>query len=88
MLYKGYTTVPGISLLLRKWVGGGVRIHPENAHTSGRHRAQYVAQCVACVALTLVCLAINYQFLPEGWDLDELHADGRGLGREREREGE
>ena len=33
---------------------GGVRIHPENARMSGRHGVQYVAQCVACAALTLV----------------------------------
>ena len=33
---------------------GGVRIHPENAHTSGLHGVQYVAQCVAGAALTLV----------------------------------
>ena len=33
-------------------VGGGVRIHPENARMSGRHGLQYVAQCVACAALT------------------------------------
>ena len=33
-------------------VGGGVRIHPENAHVSGRHGAQHAAQCVACAALT------------------------------------
>ena len=32
-------------------VGGGVRIHPENARMSGRHGVQYVAQCVACAAL-------------------------------------
>ena len=31
----------------------GVRIHPENTRTSGRHGVQYVAQCVACAALTL-----------------------------------
>ena len=35
-------------------VGGGVRIHPTNARMSGRHGVQYVAQCVACAALTLV----------------------------------
>ena len=35
-------------------VGGGVRIHPENARMSGRHEVQYVAQCVTCVALTQV----------------------------------
>jgi len=35
-------------------VGGGVRIHRENARMSGRHGVQYVAQCVACAALTLV----------------------------------
>ena len=35
-------------------VGGGVRIHSKNARMSGRHGAQYVAQCVAYVALTLV----------------------------------
>ena len=28
-------------------------IHPENARISGRHEEQYVAQCVACTALTL-----------------------------------
>ena len=28
-------------------VGGGVRIHPENARMSGRHGVQYVARCVA-----------------------------------------
>ncbi len=37
-----------------KRVGGGVRIHPENARMSGRHGVQYVAQCVACAALSLV----------------------------------
>ena len=36
-----------------KIVGGEVRIHPENARMSGRHGVQYVAQCVACAALTL-----------------------------------
>ena len=35
-------------------VGGGVRIHPENARMSGRHGVQYAAQCVACAALTPV----------------------------------
>ena len=35
-------------------VGGGVRIHPENARMRGRHGVQYVAQCVACAALTPV----------------------------------
>ena len=35
-------------------LGGGVRIHPGNARLSGRHGVQYVAQCVACAALTLV----------------------------------
>ena len=35
-------------------VRGGVRIHPKNARMSGRHGVQYVAQCVACAALTLV----------------------------------
>ena len=35
-------------------VGGGVRIHPENARISGRRGVQYVAQCVACAALSLV----------------------------------
>ena len=35
-------------------VGGGVRIHPENARMSGRHGVQYVAQCVTCAALTPV----------------------------------
>ena len=35
-------------------VGGGVRIHLENARMSGRHGVQYVAQCVACAALTPV----------------------------------
>ena len=35
-------------------VGGGVRIHPENARMSGQHGVQYVAQCVACAALTPV----------------------------------
>ena len=28
--------------------------HPEHARMSGRHGVQYVAQCVACAALTLV----------------------------------
>ena len=42
----GFTSVLG--------VGGGVRIHPENARMSGRHGVQYVAQCVACAALTPV----------------------------------
>ena len=40
--------------VLGVFVGGGVRIHPENARMSGRHGVQYVAQCVACAALTLV----------------------------------
>ena len=35
-------------------VGGGVRIQPESDRISGRHRVQYVAQCVACAARTLV----------------------------------
>ena len=35
------------------FVGGGVRIHPEIAHMSGRHGVQYCAQCVACAVLTL-----------------------------------
>ena len=35
-------------------VGGGVRIHPENAHMSGRHGVQYGVQCIASTALTLV----------------------------------
>ena len=35
-------------------VGGGVRIHQENARMSGRQGVQYVAQCVACAALTLI----------------------------------
>ena len=35
-------------------VGGGVRINPDNARMSGRHGVQYVAQCVACAALTPV----------------------------------
>ena len=34
--------------------GGGVRIHPENAHMRVRYGVQYVAQFVACAALTLV----------------------------------
>ena len=37
-----------------KRVGGGDRIHPENARMSGRHGVQYVAQCVASAALTPV----------------------------------
>ena len=40
--------------MFREAVGGGVRIHPENARMSGRHGVQYVAQCVACAALTPV----------------------------------
>ena len=35
-------------------VGNGVEIHPENTRMSGRHGVQYVAQCVAFAALTLV----------------------------------
>ena len=35
-------------------VGGGDRIHPENDRRGGQHGVQYVAQCVACAALTLV----------------------------------
>ena len=36
-------------------VAGGVgRIHPENCRMRGRHGLQYVAQCVACAALTPV----------------------------------
>ena len=37
----------------RKSLGGGVRIHPENAGMRSRHGVQYVAKCVACAALTL-----------------------------------
>jgi len=29
-------------------VGGGVRIHPENARMIGRHEVHYVVQCAAC----------------------------------------
>ena len=43
-----------LTLPLLSTVGGGVRIHPENARMSGRHGVQYVAQCVACAALTPV----------------------------------
>ena len=43
-----------VSLREGRLVGGGVRIHPENARMSGRHGVQYVAQCVACAALTPV----------------------------------
>ena len=39
---------------VREPVGGGVRIHPENARMSGRHGEQYVAQCVECAALAPV----------------------------------
>jgi hypothetical protein len=42
-----------VSRRVRTTVGCGVRIHLENAHMSGRHGVQYVAQCVACAALTL-----------------------------------
>ena len=42
------------ALIVHLAVGGGVRIHPENARMSGRHGVQYVAQCVECAALTLV----------------------------------
>ena len=45
-------THAGVSL--DSTVGGGVRIHPENARLSGRHGVQNVAQCVACAALTPV----------------------------------
>jgi len=41
-------------MYFQREVGGGVRIHPENARMSGRHGVQYVAQCVACAALTPV----------------------------------
>ena len=43
-----------IRLCWSNQVGGGVRFHPKNARMSGRHGVQYVAQCVACAALTLV----------------------------------
>ena len=39
---------------LLEYVGDEVRIHPENARMSGRHGVQYMAQCVACAALTPV----------------------------------
>ena len=39
---------------LSHYTGGGVRIHPENARMIGRHGVHFVAQCVACAALTLV----------------------------------
>jgi len=48
---------PGVGGAMSRFatgVGGGVRIHPENARMSGRHGVQYVSQCVACAALTLV----------------------------------
>ena len=45
----------GVRVLLEHLaVGGGVQIHLESARVSGRHGVQYVAQCVACAALTLV----------------------------------
>ena len=45
----------GVRVLLEDLaVGGGVQIHLESARVSGRHGVQYVAQCVACAALTLV----------------------------------
>jgi len=47
---EGYRQQPDTAC----FVGGGVRIHPENARMSGRHGVQYVAECVACAALTLV----------------------------------
>ena len=47
--YRGYSHTRSTTL-----VGGGVRIHPENARMSGRHGVQYVAQCVACAALAPV----------------------------------
>ena len=53
----GFVTSRGLgrwSAENEKRVGGGVRIHPKNARMSGRHGVQYVAQCVAYVALTLV----------------------------------
>ena len=34
-------------------VEAGVRIHSKNTRMSGRHGVLYVAQCVACAALTL-----------------------------------
>jgi len=43
-----------IAALQDRTRGVQVRIHPENARMSGRHGVQYVAQCAACAALTLV----------------------------------
>ena len=43
-------------ILFEQIVGGGVRIPLKNTRMSGRHRVQYVAQCVAGAALTLVVL--------------------------------
>jgi len=51
---------PGVCERVPLWdnshpfVGGGVRIHPENDRRSDRHGVQYESQCVACAALTLV----------------------------------
>ena len=54
-LDAGFTGLqPSSAQFVRRPVGGGVRSHPENARMSGRHGVQYVAQCVACAALTLV----------------------------------
>ena len=48
------TRLPATTSRLLGVLMHGVRIHPENARMSGRHGVQYVAQCVACAALTLV----------------------------------
>ena len=61
--FELYLLRPGASKLnsSAERVGGGVRIHPENV----RHGVQYMAQCVACSALTLGS-AMNYQSLSGG----------------------
>ena len=41
-------------LLEHRLLGGGVRIHPENARMRGRHGVQYEEQGVVCATLTLV----------------------------------
>ena len=55
-------------------VGGGVRIHPENVRMRGRQRVQYVAQCVACAALTLAVWQKNANFFATYETGGERHA--------------
>ena len=68
--------VRGSQCVLFSCVGGGVRIHPENARMSGRHGVQYVAQCVACAALTPVVWQKTTNLSILVCDVSRSHAGG------------